>query len=267
MQGNTGGSSLIFLKYLRLQNHFRYRLTRTCRRRQKDLKGRTASAYPLIPLKETIKMKIISPNVFARCPDLKLCAVSGLFPKKIVSEGSIKIYATTLADLNFLQDTNYFSDSNIFVSGCRVNGEENSVNFRGNFISAKVLNPLKFFSVINHVSLSLPPQAEINDKCNLNPKFNMSIPFNGRIKDTSGNFLDGYVTSIKIINLVSNLSEFEDKQDNVFRQRQFSGGMFSETINAFLYVNSMYKIEFRVCNSSNNCEDFSFNFFTWKKLW
>lgn len=89
----------------------------------------------------------------------------------------------------------------------------------------------------------------------------MEIPFNGRIKDSEGQSIqNGTVKNIEIKNSLGE-TVFEDAME-----KSFSDGMFSTVIEGYFYPNSLYGIEFDVCDNSGKCDSFSFQFFTWKRL-
>jgi hypothetical protein len=201
--------------------------------------------------------------------DFILSSSSGILPKKIYAR-NIFIEAAPSEDLVFLPDTNYNALEKTRLKGCRISGKgaelssdaTEQISIATKDLDLNVWNPLKFF---DRVLLSVAGSviSYKNESCNLNPKRVMVLPFNGRIKDkTTGDFVsEGVVKGIRIVNLFSGMEEFADSSEIAF-----FNGIFSTEIQAELYSNTLYRIEFVVC-SANNCENFGFNFFTWKRLW
>ncbi|MFH1664446.1 MAG: hypothetical protein ABH986_06640 [archaeon] len=201
--------------------------------------------------------------------DFSLPVLTGFAPK-LVSARNIEIKAKVLEDLVFFAGTKYTALSDINVSGCRIKGNgteltdesEEQISMTARTLDVNVWNPAWFF---DRVKLSGKLFYSKNNACVLNQRQLMAIPFNGRIRTVS----TGIIKDIKITNSVSNQIEFIDLDElGVPKKRLFSDGVFSAELNAELYPNFFYKIQFTVCNSSeSSCENFAFDFFTWKRLW
>lgn len=129
----------------------------------------------------------------------------------------------------------------------------------GKIIKVNVWNPLVFFDGVFFTA----EQELIHSKnysCNRIQPYLMNIPFNGRIRNPT------YGT-VKNIILTDVFLQTEVQETLVEDEIPFSNGIFSALIKASLYPNSFYRIDFDVCNVSNDCENFFFNFFTWRVLW
>ncbi len=201
-----------------------------------------------------------------------LTDLKGTAPKQIKS-GSILLDGFLSEKISFLTGTNYSAltennSGNLLINACGFSGEGMQlteqgfpqISFSADILEVKSWNPLLLFdkTLLNAGNLL----AVKDDSCNLTPRKLMRIPFNGRIKDKQNNLVEsGSVKDIQIINSLTNEIEFEDSFE-----RSFSNGVFSTLITAELYSNSFYEISFSVC-SDNECDDFAFQFFTWKRLW
>ncbi len=92
-------------------------------------------------------------------------------------------------------------------------------------------------------------------------KYQMKIPFNGRIRKANGSIVqEGTIKNIKIT------AKDSGETTLIAEEISFSGGVLSAELNAELYPDTFYLIEFDVCENVV-CESFEFDFFTWKKLW
>ena len=190
--------------------------------------------------------------------------LSGYAPFVIESANNVLVKGGYSEDIDFFANSNYTAGNTIDFTACRLGGEginlddegNQQISMTANIVDFNVWNPLRFFDRVQLTVLE-PFIHHKNNDCDLNPKKTMTIPFNGRIHNQN----EGIVKDIKIINLKSGETEFS------VPDKTFSNGIFSHEITANLYVNFFYRIEFTVCNNSNLCELFGFNFFTWKVLW
>ncbi len=200
--------------------------------------------------------------------DALLYDLTGFSPWNITAK-NIMIKAKPLGNIDFFPDTIYSSSETFDFTACRLGGAGMELSVNGNEVSEQikinaaafdvnVWNPLKFFDrVLFTAGVSL--SVNKNFSCNLNPKYDMQIPFEGRIH----NIQEGFIKDIKIVNFATGQTEFED-----LSQKDFFNGFFSSVLNANLYSNTAYKIYFKVCNSNGSlCEQFVFDFFTWRRLW
>jgi len=196
--------------------------------------------------------------------NFSLTNLSGYAPFVINFANNVLIKGGYSEDIDFFADTVYTVGNKIDFTGCRLGGEgieldeegNQQISMTANAIDVNVWNPITFFDRVELTVLETPVFNR-NIDCDLNPKYEMTIPFNGRIHNQN----EGIVKDIKIINLKSGETEFS------VPDKTFSNGVFSHEITAELYVNFFYRIEFTVCNNNNLCELFGFNFFTWKRLW
>jgi len=194
---------------------------------------------------------------------------SGFVPLKIFGAENISIKSKPFEYLYFFPETKYTALGDVQITGCRLKGDAMLgfgsgnlplVSIDANSIDFNVFNPLKFYDRVE-LNANNSVTHHKNEVCNLtaSEKKDMVLPFNGKINGVNS----GFVKNIKITNIANGLIDFE--LDST--QRDFSNEMFSTEINASLYPNTFYTINFTVCRSSANCKDFSFNFFTWKRSW